>query len=156
MIRYAVLTAAVLALAACKPAAEGAKGEAGATAAAPAAPTQAAGDWYVTIDPKGHMLDFKATSESPDSELNLACVPGTGALSMAWRNAQPATLKSGAASQDYAAHDAAANLSDPVFAAFKDTGVMEITQGGRTQVLRGSPEGRFAVQAFFQFCNKPA
>lgn len=164
MIRKALLAAAVLAaLAACKPAPDkAAPGAASGTppgsapgSPPPAAPARAgAGDWYLTIDPAGNMLDFKA-NESAAADLNLACKPGAGALSMAWGNAQPATLSSGGASQAYAAHDAAAGLNDPVFAALRDSGEIEITQGGTKKVLRGTPDGRFAVRAFFQFCSKP-
>lgn len=154
MIRKTVLALTMLAaLAACKPAAEKA-GDAAATPAAPAAAIQAAGDWSVIIDPAGHTLEFKA-GDADVSQLTLTCVPGNGSASIAWGNAQPATLSSGQARLDLNANDAVAGLTDPVMAAFHESGVMEISQGGAKKVLRGSPDGRFAVRAFFQFCSKP-
>jgi len=164
MIRKALLAAAVLAaLAACKPAPDkAAPGTASGTppGSAPGSPppatatAQGGGDWFLTIDPAGNMLDFKA-SETAAADLNLTCKPGAGVLSMNWGNAQPATLSSGAASQTYAAAAASAGLNDPVFAALRDSGEIEITQVGTKKILRGTPDGRFAVRAFFQFCNKP-
>jgi hypothetical protein len=153
MRRLLLIAAAVAGLVACKPSSDKA-GADGPAAPPPAAPAQAAGDWTLTIDPAGNLLEFKA-GDAP-SVLTLGCAPGSNAISLAWANAEPATLSSGSASQAYASHDAAAGPNDPVIAAFHESGEIAITQGGVKQVLRGTPDGRFAVRAFFQFCSKPS
>lgn len=155
------VTAVVLGLAACQPAAREEAAPAADAGPAAAASAQDPGaipasyDWAWRAHGGSADLDFGDGDWAEGvSLLHFSCLPNSRKVEVSWGYPKPATLSSGGTSAELQA-DASVETSAPVIVALRLSGAIDLTLDGSTQSLVGKAAGKKAVEEFFAYCTTP-